>query len=755
MIKSVVERNNGMKQTIPDSELFLQSFKILKVFSKKGQSRFLSLAEIKSSLKKLEEPLEYIKESIDLLFRKKLLNKKGNKYHLDRKLPIQAEGVLSAHFRGFGFVAFQGGLWGEVFIPKQKMRGAVDGDHVQVKIDYSKMDKKGPDGSILAIIKRNRKSIVGVVKHPLANGDMVAYSALLNDTIVIRKSSNKKTSEVGDRVIIKVINWGDEGADLEGELEECLGSIYDPSIDVDVALEEYHLSETFPKDVEKELSLIPKRVSPKDYKGRKDFRDELTVTIDPKTAKDFDDAITFKKHQDGQVELYVHIADVSNYVQPDTALDIEAKRRSNSTYFPGKCIPMIPPQLADNLCSLKPNVLRLTLSVCMRFCPEGELLDYKIVKGVIKSKKRYTYEQVQEVLDGKSRDVHEKTLKQMAVFSQKLRSKRIQQGAVEISTKESVIHVDEKGVPTGTVIIDHDISHQLVEEFMVLTNKVVATHLDGKKIPAMYRIHEPPSDDNMKDFLKVVKLMGFPVSKRIDGHFLNKLFKETKDDPIGPFIVVSYIRSMRLAVYDITSKGHYGLNIDHYTHFTSPIRRYPDLVVHRALFDDVLEEGALQEIAKSSSDNERLSAKAEGSVLQLKKLRLLASYFQENPERSYQAVVTKVLPFGVVVNIEDLLLEGMVHVVDFYDDYYTFDDVRLMLIGRHGKKHIRIGTEVKVILKDIDLITNEAKWVMHSTVKKSHSKHTNKSKHPGKRTEEKEKIAGKKNSSFARKRRRK
>jgi ribonuclease R len=710
-------------------EINLLAFKVLTWLKTQKADQIFTKTEILKALDvdKVERTLGA--QALQVLESKKLVCKRGAKWQFIKFVPLQIEGVIHTHPRGFGFVAIPHSIWPEVFIPKSRVGKAADGDTVLVDVDYTKGLDKGPEGVVKKVLSRSRETVIGTIFEVLPNGHALARVSVLKSKVLVRKEKKKqKNLAVGDRVRIAVKKWGEPGTDPEGVLKEKLGSIYEPKDDIQLAILEHEIREEFSPGVHREVESFPTRVTPKDCEGRRDYRNSLTLTIDPKTAKDFDDALTLCVHKNGHRTLVVHIADVSHYVAKGTKIDEEAFLRGNSTYFPGKCVPMLPPALADNLCSLKPRVNRLTVSVEMEFDEEANLLRSEVYKGIIRSQKRYTYEQAQAILEHKRKDPHAETIRKMADLSKQLRLLRKERGAVELSIKEVVINVDENGVPIEPVTVEYDESHKLVEEFMVKANEVIATRLDEKGIPSLYRIHEQPSDDNVKEFMGVLRNLGVKTSARIDGHFLSRTFEDFADHPCGPFLVGAYIRSMQMAIYDPEPKGHFGLQLEYYTHFTSPIRRYADLVVHRALFDDVYEEEELALVAKHCSERERVSSKAESSVIILKKLRLLQKYFVEDPTNVYRVVVTKVLPFGIVVSHDEVGVDGMIHVTDFHDDYYEYDEKAMKLVGRHTKRTLAIGTELEAYITSVNLIHLEVKWALRQEEPKRHKKGKGKNK---------------------------
>ncbi|MCI0382192.1 MAG: ribonuclease R [Chlamydiae bacterium] len=635
-------------------------------------------------------------------------------------------GTLRMHPKGFGFVIPDNltACPSDVFIPKHLTDNAVDGDKVEVAINPDSNWEKGPEGKILTILKRGRTHLAGTIRKIGVNGEIIAHIPLLGATrpVVVKPEKNGRSLQVGDRIIMKVLNWGDETSVTECEVSHYIGHISDPSCDIPAVIEEFDLRLDFPKQALQETKSFGTTVSSQDLKNREDFTSLPCFTIDPDTAKDFDDALSIHRDKSDHFHLGVHIADVANYIRANTSLDKEALSRSNSTYFPGYVIPMLPPILSENLCSLKENVVRLTISVMMEFDGEGNLLNHSVCRSYIKSKKRFTYREAKEILDGKKSSPHSKSLKNMVVLCDLLKAKRFSRGSIDFSLPELVIKVDEKGLPLGIEIIEYDITHQLVEEFMLKANEIVARHLEKKGKPLIYRIHESPSPENMEEFFDLARQLGFHLPKKPSQQDLQKLFYKAKNSPFGAQLSVSFIRSMKLAYYSPHNIGHFGLALEHYCHFTSPIRRYSDLIVQRLLFDEENPEDDLEKIASKCSERERISFKAEMSVKVLKKLRLLEKYHKENPTRNYIAVITRIKPFGISFEMQDLFLEGFLHISELENDFFQFVKQKSCLIGkRTGKKH-SIGDRIEIRLKTIDLILLESKWELVLKAKKRKAK---------------------------------
>lgn len=627
------------------------------------------------------------------------------------------------HPRGFGFVIPDDKKESDqdIFIPKHLTQNAVDGDAVEVMVNPKTKPKKGPEGEVVAIVTRSRTHLAGIIEW-MDEKHIFAHIPLLgeNSPALIEREKQMRP-KMGDRCIFEVKTWGDESHPTVCTLAQKIGHIEDPSIDTLAAIEEYGLRGPFPKEVLAEAKSFGKAVRKKELEGRLDLTQSPCFTIDPDTAKDFDDALSIEKTKKGFL-LGVHIADVAHYVKDKSPLDLEAIQRCNSTYFPGSCIPMLPEELSNNLCSLRQGVNRLTVSVLMEFDLEGTLLSSKVVRSCIKSQKRFTYNEALSVLEGKKKSPYAGAIGQMAELCKLLKKKRQQRGSIDFALPELILILDEKGQPIGTKIEPYHITHQLVEEFMLKANEVVATHLEKRGISQLFRIHEKPEKENLEEFFKMARLLGFSVPKEPTQEDLQKLFEQAKNTPFSAQLAVAFIRNLKIAYYSPQNVGHYGLALDHYCHFTSPIRRYSDLVTQRLLFGEEGEGADLEKIAQLCSEKERISFKAEMGVKQLKKLRLLKKWAEEDPNRSYKGVVTKVKPFGLFFEVRELGLEGFLHISELENDYFLYEENGPMLVGeKTGLKHT-IGEEITVFPTQIDLIHLETKWELVLPPKKKRKK---------------------------------
>ena len=624
------------------------------------------------------------------------------------------QGIIHVHYKGFAFVSPDdaANFPKDVFIPKHLKGNAIDGDHVEIAVDLKRKSAKGPEGHVVKVIQRGKTQLVGIVWFINPKGNYVLYIQSLGNTkTALLKKTEKEQFQIGDRLLLNILDWGDENAPALCEVIEKMGSINNPETDIPCAIKDFNIREDFPSEAIKEAKKFPSKVVKKDLIDRLDLTHLETVTIDPTTAKDFDDALSLTQDEKGIYHLWVHIADVSHYVRSESFLDQEAMKRCNSTYFPNRCVPMLPESLSNQLCSLKEKVIRLTLTVEMKIDEEGNLIAYGIHRSYIKSRKRLTYEGAKKILDGKMRSPHYPLLKLMEQLCLLLKKKRFERGSVDLSLPEIVLLIDEKGQPYSYKVIEYDITHQLVEEFMLKANEVVAKHFSSKNLPSVFRIHESPSRESLEDFYSLARALGFSLPDKVESKDIQKLFETAKSTLFAEQLSIAFIRSMKLAIYSNENVGHFGLALEDYCHFTSPIRRYSDLIVHRLLFDTKIPLD-LDRISKECSEKERISFKAEMSVINLKKLRLLKEYQKEDPKRIYSSVITKVKPFGFYFSVDPIQLEGFIHVSELEDDYYEFYPERRALRGQNRHKSYTTGDKVNVIIKEVNLIQLETSWIL-------------------------------------------
>lgn len=700
-------------RTSREEKLFQNILKSVRQYMQGKSFKSMSEGELLVKLGFPPQHAPLLHEVMDEFLKGKEVELVKGKYQWKASPINTVTGFLHVHPRGFGFLqADDPSLFTQdIFIPKHLTMNAIDGDHVEVLVNTEAVSEKGPEGKVITVLSRGRTHVAGIIRSIERNGDLVAYAPLLGPTQRVIVQPNKKEKlKVGDRIVMKVQEWGDKNTETLCSMSSYLGHISDPTCDIKAAIAEFELRSEFPSHVVEKAQSFGIQVSRKEIAAREDLRDIECFTIDPETAKDFDDAVSLTVDEKGHYHLGVHIADVSHYVHPDSVLDQEAVLRCNSTYFPGNCIPMLPSELSDNLCSLKPNVNRLTVSVLVDFDTDGNMLNYRIARTVIKSMKRFSYHEAKEVLDGKKRSRHFDTLKLMVKLCGLLKRKRYERGSIEFSIPELIVLVDKDGVPYGTEYVEYDITHQLVEEFMLKANEIVATHLNKQGKNITYRIHDEPAEENMRDFALLAGAFGFQLPDKPSNLDLQKLFDEALNTAYGPYLATSYIRRMRLAIYSPDNIGHYGLSLSHYCHFTSPIRRYVDLVAHRILFGESDDLQELEKISQKASEKERISAKAENSVTLLKKLRYLKKLYEEDSYKQYDAVISRIKNFGFFFEIMDLMIEGFLHISEIGDDYYIFDEDNMRLRGRSSGTTYCAGDKITVMLQDVDLIFLETKW---------------------------------------------
>jgi ribonuclease R len=512
-----------------------------------------------------------------------------------------------------------------------------------------------------------------------------------------------RPANVGDKVVVELHEWESRHTNPEGEIIEVLGSPDEEGVDMLSVLRQYHLPVHFPKEALHEARAIGTAISPSELAGREDCRRHQVVTIDPDDAKDFDDAICLQRVSPGQWKLWVNIADVSHYVKPGTALDKEARQRGNSTYLVDRVIPMLPEALSNELCSLKPDVDRLTKCVEFLVSDDGRVLKTEFYPAVIHSQRRFTYREVLAVLQRKPGDRIEQMLHDANTLAQRIRRLRFKAGSLDLDFPEMKIRLDEQGRVERIEKVENDVSHQLIEEFMLLANEAVAGRLMGQKVPAIYRVHEEPDERRLQEYREEVLSHHVPCANLTKRTEVQKLLQKLGEISIGAALKIGFLRSLMRARYAVEPLGHYGLAKAKYTHFTSPIRRYADLVVHRALFQK--SHGpthSLKETAGHISDTERNSADAERDSKDVKLYAFLKAQLKSPKPTPYPALVTDVRNFGFFVDVPGLAMSGLVHLSSLEDDFFAFDSDRSQLVGRRTRRIIRLGDKVRVQVAKVD-----------------------------------------------------
>lgn len=628
-------------------------------------------------------------------------------------VPSFVEGRLDMTQRGAGFVVPNEGQ-GDIYIGQEHLNTALNGDWVKVNIFNRGKGNDRISGEIVEVVKRNKLEFVGLVQvsHSyafLAPDDRKMYADIFIPLNKLNKAKN------GDKAIARIADWHASDKNPTGEIIEVLGRPGEHETEMHTIIAEFGFATKFPEQVEKEADKIPIEITKEEIAKRKDFRKTLTFTIDPEDAKDFDDAISFKQLKENVYEIGVHIADVSHYVIPGTTLDEEALRRATSVYLVDRTIPMLPEKLSNGVCSLRPNEEKLTFSAVFHMNEKGEVLEHWLGKTVIYSDRRFSYEEAQERIETGEGDLATE-INLLNGIAKQLKEKRFKNGAVNFETEEVKFKLDENFKPVGIYKKVRKDAHKLIEEFMLLANRTVAESVfkmgkgDQQKT-FVYRVHEHPSDDKLKVFSNFASRFGYRIqttsSKAIAQSF-NDLLAEVEGKPEQNIIQQMAVRSMMKAYYSTKKTSHYGLAFDYYTHFTSPIRRYPDLMAHRLLFS-YLHKGKsadanhYEEMCKQSSAMEIQAADAERASVRYKQVE----YIKDFIGTQFKGIISGVTEWGMYVEITEYKCEGMVRLANLADDYYEFDEHNQWIIGRRSHKKYQLGDTIQVIVKGADTIKRQ------------------------------------------------
>ncbi len=659
-----------------------------------------------------------IKDVLNQLVKEgKLARHRGNRYEAAaRKL---VAGTIMVHRDGYGFVIPKEkipGIDSDIYIPAALTDSAMNGDKVNIEITMRKPGGRA-EGRVVTVEKRARTTIVGQLRYDGQTFFVAPTDEKLPSKILITND----VSEHKDKIVeVEITRFPSEGRWPAGKVVSVIGFIDDPNVETNVIIRKFGLPTAFPSDVEQEAARLPDALAEKDFVGRDDFRKRNTITIDPQTARDFDDAIDVEVLANGTYQLGVHIADVSHFVPLDSAMDLEARYRGTSVYFPDRVLPMLPEKVSNHLCSLNPGVDRLALSVIVHLSRAGEVLDYSFHKSVIHSKERMTYEDVQRLLDGnlalERRYEHVLPhIRNIARLAQIVQKRRNQRGAIDFDLPEPLLTYDESGLVSGITKSVRLFSHRIVEEFMILANEVVAGHLEENDIPGIYRVHEEPDPMKVEEFSEIVKGFGLKFEPRTaEPVEFQKFVASIEGRPEERMLSYLMLRSFKQAKYSEENIGHFGLSSDSYTHFTSPIRRYPDLVVHRILkaamarrSQPALSVAQLEAIASESSERERLADQAERELFDWKKMLLMEQHLGD----TFEAIIIAVWRDGFVVELIDYFIEGFVPVADIPDDYYQLDQSTHALIGRRSKQRFRLGDRLTVQIARVDKLLRRAYFV--------------------------------------------
>src|SRR6266542_2823554 len=666
-----------------------------------------------------------------------------NRYVLPAEADLVA-GKLSIHQAGYGFLIPETPGQPDIFIAAENIGTAMHGDRVVARISRDSPDdriKGRREGRVIRILERAHDTIVGTLQrspnfyYVVPDDPRFVHDVYVRPVAAVydrrgrgapkedRRSQTAAT--VGDKVVVRLDAWESRHVNPEGEIIEVLGPATAPGIDVLSIIRKYHLPAEFPKDVLGQAERISEQIGARQLEEREDLRKEFIVTIDPDDARDFDDAIHVEKTKNGW-QLGVHIADVAAYVEPGSALDREARRRGNSVYLPDRVIPMLPERLSNGVCSLKPDVDRLTHSVFIQFDKRGVTKTARFARSVIRSAHRLTYKEAHAILTSDPRDRLGERLHLAWELAALLRQKRFEHGSLDLDFPEVKVWVDKRGHPVRLERVDNDESHQLIEEFMLAANEAVARELKKRAIPTVYRVHENPDPEKLAEYREFVLSFNYRVGDLTHRAELQRLLASIRGKPEEQALKVALLKSLKRARYSPQPLGHYGLAKANYLHFTSPIRRYADLVVHRALGLDGASRrrgdaarshyqpdmGEIASIAEHISTTEKSAACAELRASQMKKLEFFQRQLDERNPQIFRAAIVDVRNYGLMVELPDALITGLVHVSSLADDFYLFEPARRQLIGRRSRKRFSVGGEVPVFVARVDAFKRQVDFAI-------------------------------------------
>lgn len=626
-------------------------------------------------------------------------------------------GRLQTIRSGAGFVIpEQGGE--DLYVPSNQLESALDGDRVVARVEKRKR-KQRAEGRVIKVLERARETVVGTY-HPARNFGFVVPEDQAISRDVFIPPGHEKGAVDGDVVVVSITSWGDAHRGPAGEVGQILGKLGDPGVDVLAVLFGHELPLAFPDDVEREARRIAEQgITPEDLTGRRDLRDVLVFTIDPADAKDHDDALSIRKAEDGSWEVGVHIADVSHYVRDGSALDDEAAHRGTSVYLVDRVVPMLPEALSTDLCSLRPDEDRLAFSLLLKLDGKGGVQGHELVRTVIRSRHKLSYDEAQAILAGEASQDPEtdEALRSLQRLGRMIRERREERGSLDFDLPEARVVLNTEGEPVDIQRVLRFEAHRLIEDFMILANRTIAQEAERRDLPFIYRIHEEPSADRQDDLREFLGNFGHRLPNRIRPKDLQRVLKKAQDRPEENLISTVVLRSMKRAHYAPDNLGHFGLAAEHYTHFTSPIRRYADLVVHRLCARAILEgeklpaslrTDQLETVTRLISERERVAVEAERDSIDLKKVEFMRRHVGD----VFEGTISGVTAFGLFVLLDRYFVEGLIHVSALEDDYYVFLEQAYALVGEHRKRRFRLGDRVTVQVAGVNLEERKIDFVL-------------------------------------------
>ena len=683
---------------------------VLNVFEQNGNLP-LNHKQVSAKLNILEPEqktviLEILK---DEAFNQILKEVSPGKFQL-QELKTFVEGRVDLTNDGSAFIVTDDEFESDIFVAPRKLKNALHGDRVKVYVYAAKSKGKRKEGEVMEIIKRAKMEFTGIVKLSERFAFFVPDDRKMQHDIFI-PLADINGAKNGEKALAEITDWPREAKNPIGRIKNVLGKQGENDTEMNSILAEYGFPLSFPAEVEHEANAISDVITPDEIAKRRDFRDVLTITIDPFDAKDFDDAISFKTLENGNLEIGVHIADVSHYIIPDSALDKEAYERGTSVYLVDRVIPMLPERLSNGLCSLRPKEDKLCFSAVFELDHDANVVTEWFGKTVIHSNRRFTYEEVQEIIEAKEGE-YSKEIEILNQLAHKLRDRKFKNGAISFETKEVKFKLDETGKPTGVYVKERKDAHKLIEDYMLLANRKVAEFIAKKgkgknQYTFVYRSHDSPKQETLAGFAQFAARFGYKINTKSDKEIarsLNHLMQDVEGKKEQNVLTQLAIRSMAKAVYTTKKTSHYGLAFDYYTHFTSPIRRYPDVMVHR-LLQHYLNGGNsvnaedYEVLSLHSSQMEKKAADAERSSVKYKQ----AEYLKDQVGNIFMGIISGVTEWGMYVEIIENKCEGMIRLRDISDDFYTLDEKNYAIIGQRKKKTYSLGDEVKIKVKSVDL----------------------------------------------------
>jgi len=682
--------------------------KILNLMNHQGYER-LTVDEIASQLNMEDAILfkELVKTMVHLEDELILNRDKNNRYDLIERFGYKP-GMLQINKKGYGFVTLMNEESGDIFIPKNGLNGAMNQDKVLVRVSRKKTGAN-LEGEIFKVVERGNQEVIGVYSEDKEVGYVTSDDKRFQAKVIINKN-NSKGAMPEHKVKVQIIKFISSEL-VEGKIVEILGHKNDPGIDILSVVYKYNIPTIFPDKALNQAEMIKDEVSEADLIGRRDLRNQLIVTIDGEDAKDLDDAVTVTKLDNGNFQLGVHIADVSHYIKENDSLDTEAYKRGTSVYLVDRVVPMIPHRLSNGICSLNPHIDRLVISCEMEINSAGAVVKYEIFPGVIKTVERMTYTNVNKILVSQDQEVMDRYEPLLPMFNDMyelfhiLNQRRKERGAINFETNEAKIIVNDEGKPLDIQLRVRDVAEKIIEEFMLCANETIAENFHWLNYPFIYRVHEKPDSEKIRRFYQLCNALGYPIKGKentVHPKSLQEVLEKVEDTKEAAVINTMLLRSMAKARYSEQSIGHYGLATEFYTHFTSPIRRYPDTIVHRLIREFIFDakcdvknfekySSLLKDIALHTSKCERNAVDCEREVDDMKK----AEYMEDKVGEVFEGIISSVTNWGIYVELPNTV-EGLVHVLDMTDDYYAFDQKTMSLIGERTKKNFRLGDTVTV-----------------------------------------------------------